>query len=125
MNQISQDDAVRIFEEFFKFKKVEVEGMKPLYWTDADDLDGAVWTEDCWEVGNEIDWLNGPRGEVAMIRRILKFAALHLEEIPKPEVVIMPFCDIAGKDDYSSNGETTNEALQLAILEMIKVDKTT
>ncbi len=42
-----------------------------------------------------------------------------LEEIPKIEVIIMPFCDIAGRDNYYGMGSTRQHALLLAVLSML------
>lgn len=66
------------------------------------------------------DFLRSNAGMIAIIKKILNFAALHLEEIPRSEAVIMPFCDIAGKANYSAHGETLEEALISAVVVLIK-----
>lgn len=64
--------------------------------------------------------LRSASGQQTIIKKILTFAALHLEEIPKPEALIMPFCDVAGRDDYDGHGQTVEDAIMNAVLEFIK-----
>ena len=73
-----------------------------------------------WKFG---PWLHTTAGQMEIIKKILTFAALHLEEIPKPQAVIMPFCDVAGQDDYEGHGDTIEDALINAVLKCIKAVK--
>lgn len=69
---------------------------------------------------DETAYLYSPEGQIELMKKIWTVAALHTEEIPKPEAVIMPFCDVAGRDDFYGNGTTIEDSILLAVLEYLK-----
>ena len=89
-----------------------------------------VWRS-CWvgqaifstseESRTEIEFLYSSDGQMAIMKKIFSFAALHTEEIPKPEAIIMPFCAEAGTvDHYTGNGETIEDSILMAVLDFLK-----
>lgn len=83
-------------------------------------LTGWVDSKRNFHDSEETTYLYSPEGQMEVMKKIWTFAALHTEEIPKPEAVIMPFVDVAGSDDYYGNGETIEDSILLAVLEFLK-----
>ena len=70
------------------------------------------------------DYLSSPEGEVAMMDTLCPYSAVFFDVEfssgpDKYEVEIQPFTDVVGADNYFGKALTRNQALQLAILEML------
>lgn len=109
MTEISQKDAEIVADWIGEKFKKDVASYK--LWK----IDGNIIGE-----SHLIHWLSTSEGIIVVIKKIITFAALHLEEIPIPEAVIMPFTDIAGKDDYAGHGKTFEDAILNSVLVLIK-----
>lgn len=122
MNEIIPDDALKVAE-----------------WVGLDNWKKSVLGTHFWQIMAEgsslplselvgyeeslFAWLLSAETQKAIMKKIWTFAALHLEEIPKPEAMIMPFCDIAGREDYEGHGATIEEALLNAVLKLIEAEE--